>query len=78
MANIPAPAKKREGKGTPPPLAQTIENLEKTDPSELKPLNFKVDPDFHRNFKTFAAQKQMSMLELLQKGFELSKQHLGN
>ena len=40
---------------------------------EGKPLNFKVTPEFHRAFKTYAAQHGMSMRELLEQGFQLVK-----
>lgn len=37
------------------------------------PLNFKVPVEFHREFKSYAAQHGMSMVELLQEGFRLIK-----
>lgn len=39
----------------------------------LKPLNFRVDPEFHREFKTLASQQGISMLELLQRAFTAYK-----
>ncbi len=72
MAKIPAPKKTR--KGAPPALNRTVGNLDKPAPSELTPLNFKVPVEFHREFKTYAAQRGMSMVELLQQGFQLVKQ----
>lgn len=79
MANIPAPRPAaKKGKGTPPALLQTVGNLDKPEPESYKPLNFKVSPDFHRDFKLYAAQHGLSMVEVLQQGFELVKAHRGN
>ena len=43
------------------------------DDPELTPLNFKVSRDFHREFKTFAAQHGKSMVGILQEAFALLK-----
>ena len=40
-------------------------------------MNFKVPPDFRREFKTYAAQHGISMLDLLQEGFRLIKAQRG-
>jgi hypothetical protein len=47
------------------------------DSNPLTPLNFRVSREFHREFKTFAAQRGISMLELLQEGFRLVKERRG-
>lgn len=79
MANIPPPRPAtKKGKGAPPALLQTVGNLDKPEPESYKPLNFKVSPDFHRDFKLYAAQHGLSMVEVLQQGFELVKAHRGN
>jgi hypothetical protein len=36
----------------------------------LKPLNFKVPAEFKREFKSYATQMDMSMVQLLQDCFE--------
>ncbi|MGE3370813.1 MAG: hypothetical protein AB7I79_18800 [Rhizobiaceae bacterium] len=36
-------------------------------------LNFKVSPDFKKEFKGFAVSEGISMTDLLKEGFELSK-----
>ena len=46
--------------------------------SSLTPLNFKVSAEFHREFKTYAAQYGISMLELLQEGFRITKERRGD
>jgi len=53
-------------------------NLEKSDPNALKPLNFKVPADFHREFKTYAAARSISMVDLLRRGFDLVKKEYGS
>lgn len=64
-------------KGEAPSPEAVVHNLKKPQTGELKPLNFKVDPEFHREFKLYAASQGISMLELLREGFELAKQHRG-
>jgi hypothetical protein len=74
MAKIPAPQSK---KGKPPEPQQAPANLDKPDPSDLKPLNFKVPAEFHREYKTWAAAHGTTMLEVLREGFELVKKQRG-
>lgn len=75
MAQISPP--KRSKKGPPPLIEQTIGNLEKPEPYSLKPLNFKVPASFHREFKSYAVQRGISMLDLLREGFEAVKERRG-
>jgi hypothetical protein len=75
MAKVPPPKSK---KGEPPKPQQIVaNNLDKTDLADLKPLNFKVPAEFHREFKTYAASHGTSMLELLRDGFALLKKQRG-
>jgi hypothetical protein len=41
--------------------------------TELQTLNFKVPDAFKRSYKAYAAQRGMTMLDLLKEGFELSR-----
>ena len=41
--------------------------------ADTETLNFKVTPDFKKEFKGYAVSQGMTMLELLKEGFELSK-----
>ena len=75
MAKVPPPQSSR--KGSPPTFTATVGNLDKPAPSQLTPLNFKVPAEFHREFKAYAAQRGISMLELLQEGFRMVKQQRG-
>jgi hypothetical protein len=76
MANVPPPAKKSR-KGLPPPVQSTVGNLEKSEPGTLKPLNFKVPAEFHREFKVYASQQGISMLDLLQEGYKAIREQRG-
>jgi len=38
-----------------------------------KSLNFKVSPEFKKEFKGFAVSQEISMTDLLKEGFALSK-----
>ncbi|MGL1888697.1 MAG: hypothetical protein OCD76_19445 [Reichenbachiella sp.] len=70
MAKIAKPNRK----GTPPPAAEEkTHNLKKAASSEKVQLKFDVSPEFRKEFKTFALDNDMSMVELLMQGFELSK-----
>lgn len=68
MAKISKPLTNR--KGVPPPAFEASTNLTREPDQELKPLNFKVPAEFKREFKTYATQMDMSMVDLLQACFE--------
>jgi len=44
-----------------------------TDTEKATSLNFKVDPEFKKDFKGFAVAQGISMTDLLKEGFALSK-----
>lgn len=67
MAQIPAP--RRSTKGTPPTAEESPRNLDIPDSGDLAPLNFKVEPAFRREFKTYASTLGISMKELLDRSF---------
>jgi hypothetical protein len=74
MAKILPP----KGKGTPPPIEEASENLTNEPVKSTgfkKDLNFKVDPEFKIRFKSFATNKEISMLELLEKAFNYYETH---
>lgn len=81
MAKPPPPPAKTmstaNGKGEAPRPIAVVHNLKKPQSGDLKPLNFKVDPEFHREFKSYAASHGVSMVELLREGFDLVKEHRG-
>lgn len=75
MAKVPSPKNFRQGE--PPPSPKKVRNLNNPEPTALTPLNFKVPEEFHREFKTYAAKHGVTMLDLLQEGFRLLKEHRG-
>jgi hypothetical protein len=52
--------------------------LDKSKSTIHVPLNFKVPHEFHRDFKTFAAQHGKKMVEVLQEAFALIKEKYGS
>ena len=82
MAKPPPPPVKSDvsinNKGVAPSPIAVAHNLKKPQSGDLKPLNFKVDPEFHREFKAFAASHGISMVELLREGFDLVKAQRGS
>jgi len=56
---------------------KTPSHLDESDSTVLTPLNFKVAPEFHREFKTFAAQHGKKMVEVLHEAFALLKENYG-
>ncbi|MGL5334860.1 MAG: hypothetical protein ACRC9R_01730 [Enterovibrio sp.] len=74
-----APPKNKLQKGVPPSDNTTTNvvgnNTSKPASREYKPLNFKVDAEFCREFKTFAASNDMKMNELLRQAFEFYREH---
>jgi hypothetical protein len=67
MAQIPPP--KRSTKGAPPTTDEALNNLAIPDTGDLAPLNFKVEPSFRKEFKTYASRLGISMKELLDRSF---------
>lgn len=69
---VPPPPPRRRGLAA-IPIPQTtapVDNLSRPN-SGVQDLNFKVEPDFHRAFKTTATIKGMSMKELLEASFSI-------
>ena len=42
---------------------------------QLRPMNFKVDPKFVKEYKQFALDNDMKLVDLLKKSFDICKQH---
>jgi hypothetical protein len=68
---------KRASRTSRPLLTGNTQGRAKAEITVLTPLNFKVPPEFHRDFKTFAAQHSKKMVEVLQEAFALLKQANG-
>jgi hypothetical protein len=57
-------------KGRPQPTTRKANML---NPTQGMPLNFKVPPDFRREFKTYAAQHNKKLNQLLYEAFAALK-----
>ncbi len=75
------PSNKPSRLGKAPTVAESTNtvgnNTQKPGNSELVPLNFKVDAEFKRNLKSFAAGHDMSMVDVVKEAFELYRTHKG-
>lgn len=69
------------GKGEPPQqnthAGVVGNNIKKPAAGELVPLNFKIDAEWKKEFKTFATAHDLSMVDLLKNTFEFYKQNKG-
>ena len=76
MPKIEKPKKKVNPKGEPPSSVSTDASpiLMRKPHDKVVPLNFTVQGDFKRDFKTFAAQNDIPMVDLLKLSFEAYKQ----
>jgi hypothetical protein len=73
MATISPPKKKT--KGAPPPETRASDNLDKESKAEAVGLNFKVPPEFKKEFKGYALDVDMTMSDLLHQCFAFYKEH---
>lgn len=64
--------RKKPNKGTAQSALIALQGLNKAD-SALTPMNFRVPETFHREFKLYAVEHGTSMVDLLQKSFDLLK-----
>jgi hypothetical protein len=71
-----SPSRKKAEKTTSGPSVIALPNL--GEPGSLTPMNFRVSAQFHREFKVYAAQQGMTMVELLQESFHLLKEQRGH
>lgn len=71
---------KRPTKGAPPQInapQDASHNLQKPEAGELVPMNFKVSPEFKKEFKGFANDHDLTMVDLLKAAYELYKHQKG-
>ena len=71
-------AKKASRRNPPQPRATEPASHDSSEVAALTPLNFKVPHEFHREFKTFAAQHGKKMVEVLQEAFASLKDKYGS
>lgn len=70
MAKVPSRRKKANTQTS----AISLPMLTKQGTAGLTPMNFRVSAQFHREFKLFAVQHGMSMVDLLRESFRLMKE----
>ncbi|MBY0504421.1 MAG: hypothetical protein K2X03_10950 [Bryobacteraceae bacterium] len=68
-----SPSRRKAVKADTPPSVISLPTLEKGGAAELTPMNFRVPETFHREFKLYAVQHGMSMVDLLQESFRRLK-----
>jgi hypothetical protein len=71
----PPPPRRQADKGEPPTVSEIRANLDKPEPGKTENLNFKVPAEFKKDFRIAAAQKGISLVELLQETFRYWSQH---
>ena len=70
MPNTPSQRKKADAQTS----VISLPILSKQGTAGLTPMNFRVSTQFHREFKLYAVQHRMSMVDLLQESFRLMKE----
>lgn len=66
-----SPSRRTSDKPGIQPAVIALPHLDKQGTAALTPMNFRVPESFHREFKLYAVQHGMSMVDLLQKSFAL-------
>jgi len=69
-----SPSRRKPVKADVQPSVISLPGLDKQGTAGLTPMHFRVPAQFHREFKVFAAQQGMSMVDLLQQSFHAFKQ----
>lgn len=76
MAQITKPPKKAQKLGNPPAKNEpTVRNLQQPTSTDLEGLNFKVNPEFKKEYRLYAAERGKSMVDILKESFELYRKH---
>jgi len=69
-----SPIREKYVKSVAKTTAVALPTLDKGGAAALTPMNFRVPEAFHREFKLYAVQHGMSMVDLLQQSFRLLKE----
>lgn len=64
-------------KGTPPTGSETPSGQENTQKVEQKPINFKTDAEFVREWRVWCASHDISQIEQFKQMFAFWKKHHG-
>ena len=68
---------KRPGKGTPPAPTDTHNNLVKPATGSTVPLHVNIDPEVKRQFRVYAAERDIDMSNLFITVWQYYKEHHG-
>ena len=68
---------KRPGKGAPPPPAATENNLVKPPSGKNVPLQLNIDPELRRQFKAYAAERDLDPRDLFVAVWQYYREHHG-
>ena len=62
---IPPPPKKTSGKGTPPPMNESSDNLTKNMDSDLVAFNFRVPAEFRKKVRQYALDNDSTAVQVM-------------
>jgi len=68
---------KRTGKGAPPTPAETNNNLVKPPTGKTVPLQVNIDPEIKREFRVYAAERDIDMSDLFVTMWQYYKKNHG-
>ena len=74
MARIDKPTRHRKAGSPPSKNEPRVKNLEQPSGQTLEPLQFKVEPEFKKAYKIFAAESGKKMVDVLKASFELYRE----
>jgi hypothetical protein len=77
MVDIHKLKKPGNRKGTPPPQTTVSQNLVKPASGEKVPLQLKISPELRREFRVYAAERDMDMSALFADMWMFYKEHHG-
>ena len=77
MVNVRNLKKPVNRKGSPPPQNTTSQNLVKPASSEKVPLQLKISPELRREFRVYAAERDIDMSVLFADLWAFYKEHHG-
>jgi hypothetical protein len=77
MVNVRTLKKPVNRKGTPPPQSTASQNLVKPVSGEKVPLQLKISPELRREFRVYAAEREIDMSVLFADIWTFYKEHHG-
>jgi hypothetical protein len=77
MVNVRNLKKPANRKGSPPPQSTTSQNLAKPASGEKVPLQLKISPELRREFRVYAAERDIDMSVLFADMWAFYKKHHG-